>query len=309
MNENIILQESYFGKDETLLECENCIQALKDAVANNKNPNGVPEKTKFENLIAKKFNCEKVYFSIIADERGMNAYTMPFYYEKNRSYNDSFFELVSDSSGIRYKSSVGKTLYIYTNSYTIRNYNIESIMAVLLHEIGHNFFFIKEEIQNRKAKVFTELVLYLLQLLDYYNYDPNLTVEVVKVLIQEGISFKQGLQYTTYEQTKKFLTDKAHDIVNQKYKSDHTGIGKLFYTLSTVSKKLLTSGFRLAKTVFYTLFLPIIINSASYKELSKQEKKGKGYTNEKWIKCRDKNSSRQYSKYREERSRNRHRKF
>jgi len=282
MNESVLLQESYFGKDNTLLDCENCIKGMKEAIVAGKNPNSVAEKTTFESLIAKKFNCEKVYLSIIADEDGLNAYTVPFFYEKNRSYKDEFFELVSDSSGVHFKTATGKTLYIYINTYTVRNYSVENIMAILLHEIGHNFFFMKEQVQNRKSKLFTEFVLYLLRLLDTYNYNPALVAEVVRALINEGLNFKKGIQASSYEATKKFLTNKAFDIANGKYKKNHTGIGKAFYTLSTIIGKTLMAAFNLVYSVIYTLFFPLLVNSASYKRLETSSKKRQDYAAEKF---------------------------
>jgi len=282
MNENVLLQESYFGKDSTLLECEECIKAMKEAIVAGKNPNSINEKTTFESLIAKKFNCEKVYLSILADESGLNAYTVPFYYEKNRSYDDKFFELVSDNNGIRYKSATGKTLYIYINTYTIRNYSVTNIMGILLHEVGHNFFYMKEQIQNRKSKLFTEFVLYLMRLLDQYNYDPRLVSEVVRVLINEGLNFKKGIQKSSYEETKKFLSDKAFDIINGRYKSTHTGIGKAFYTLATVVGKVITTAFSLVNTAIYTLMFPLLVNSAAYKNLENSAKKTQNYNAEKF---------------------------
>jgi len=282
MNESVLLQESYFGKDNTLLDCENCIKAMKEAIVGGKNPNSISEKTTFESLIAKKFNCEKVYLSILADESGLNAYTVPFFYEKNRSYKDEFFELVSDNTGIHFKSATGKVLYIYINTYTIRNYSIENIMAILLHEVGHNFFFMKEQVQNRRSKMFTEFILYIMKILDQYNYNPALVAEAIRIIINEGISFKKGVQNTYYETSKKFLTDKAFDIVNGKYKSNHTGIGKAFYTLSTVVGKTLGAAFKLVYNVIYTLFFPLLVNSASYRNLEDNSKRRQDYAAEKF---------------------------
>jgi len=282
LNESILLQESYFGKDNILLECENCIKAMKEAITIGKNPNSIPEKTNFESLITKKFNCEKVYLSILADESGLNAYTIPYFYEKNRSYKDEFFELVSDDSGVRFKSAVGKILYIYINTYTVRNYSIENIMAILLHEVGHNFFFLKEQIQNRRSKIFTEFILWILRIFDEYNYDPSLVAEGIKILINEGLEFKKGIQKSSYEASKKFLTDKAFDIINGKYKKNHTGIGKAFYTLFTVVGKIIGSAFKLVSNVITTLFFPLLVTSASYKNLERSNNKDQGYAAEKF---------------------------
>jgi len=282
LNETVLLQESYFGKDNTLLECEECIKAMKEAIVAGKNPNSISEKITFESLIAKKFNCEKVYLSILADESGLNAYTVPFFYEKNHSYKDEFFELVSDNGGIHFKSATGKTLYVYINTYTIRNYSIENIMAILLHEVGHNFFFLKEQVQNRRSKLFTEFVLYILRILDQHNYHPQLVSEAVKVLINEGLAYKKGIQASSYEATKKMLSDKAFDIVNGKYKTSHTGIGKAFYTLTTIIGKTISSVFKFVNSIIYTLFFPVLINSASYKGLERSSKKTQNYAAEKF---------------------------
>jgi len=282
MNESVLLQESYFGKDSVLLDCEECIKKMKEAIVSGKNPNSISEKTTFESLIAKKFNCEKIYLSILADESGLNAYTVPFFYEKNRSYKDEFFELVSDSGGVRFKYATGKTLYIYINTYTIRNYSIDNIMAILLHEVGHNFFFMKEQIQNRRSKLFTEFVLYILKILDSYNYNPAIVSEAVKILINEGLAYKKGIQVSSYEATKKFLSDKAFDIVNGKYKSNHTGIGKAFYTLSTVVGKTLGAAFNLIYSITYTLFFPLLVNASAYKNLENTSKKRQDYGAEKF---------------------------
>ena len=57
----MILQETYYGKDAHLLECENCISEMKKELALGKNPNKSSYKTKLESIFAKKFGFEKVF--------------------------------------------------------------------------------------------------------------------------------------------------------------------------------------------------------------------------------------------------------
>lgn len=121
-----------------------------------------------------------------------------------------------------------------------------------------------------------------MELLDYYNYDPRIVAAVVDALVREGLYFKQGIQKSSYEQTKRLLTDKIYEIVNKKYKAQHTGIGKAFYTLRVATRKIIGGAFKLGTSIIYTLFLPVLINSASYKQLTREQKKEQSYAAEKF---------------------------
>jgi hypothetical protein len=149
LEETFLIQETYYGKNESLLEIERLFGALKSK-GTFTNMNKAPEVERIKKIIEDLFGFEKVNLKIHPSE-SMNAFTVPFSWEQ--TYDDSFFELEKTSNGIRFKNPRGKTLNVFLHTYTIKDLSPEETTAILLHEIGHNFFLVDEQTKFVKTKI------------------------------------------------------------------------------------------------------------------------------------------------------------
>ena len=77
----------------------------------------------------------------------MNAYILNLidyksFFKKKIAYKE-IYAVEKSSNGVRFKNNVSEpTIVIY--SYLFRNHTVEEIMSVLLHEIGHAFFYMEK---------------------------------------------------------------------------------------------------------------------------------------------------------------------
>lgn len=258
-----IKNESYYGKHPDLLKCEEYLKEIKNQLMIGKNPNKCSELRTMERTLASLFGFENFHITFIADGGDyLDAFTVPYFYQQNKSELDKFFQLVKTGGGIKYANPKGKVLYTYGSTYMLRNYTPETIMSLFLHEIGHNFFLVKENIHNVKAKSASDAIIYLMEVLKYYNWDPMLYPDVIKSMLDLSIFNKDPQKYMN-ELQKKFSTDKAilNDIERyntEQKKSLNNTIKKLLY----VGKKMFGLVFSIPFNFIKLLFLPLLLMSA-----------------------------------------------
>ena len=145
LKESNILHEKYFGKDTLLEEAESKIDQLVKNIDNglastsNKNQNLMNEA---RDIFKKKFNFN--ILDIIIKPDVMNAYTLAGTSQLLSGFNFNIlnkpaFEITN--SGYRF-TKPGGISYIGISSSIIEvaKLNAEEIVAIILHEIGHNFF-------------------------------------------------------------------------------------------------------------------------------------------------------------------------
>jgi hypothetical protein len=276
------LNETYYGKNPDLVECENYFQALKDGLIMGKNPNNLKEKELIERKLAGLFGFERFKLIFLAEESVGNAFTVPFFYQKNYSGTDKFFKLVKSGNGIKYADPKGKVLYTYIYSYMLRNCSKEAIISILLHEIGHNFYLVKEQIQNVKVRNGRECVLYYLEVLKYYNWSSDVFPAVVEALLSDALFWKDPQKaYENYY--KRFGSNKEFDKAIEKYKkankkSFFNGLKKAFYVAFSIAGSILT----IPVSYLNVLLLPLFASNNAKKQLKNNSKNSQSYNAEKF---------------------------
>ena len=151
----MFLQESYYGKDGALLRVDNIFKEIRELAQNNggRIPNNINNSdlvAELNGIIAKKFNFESCDIFFIKDRGGnSNAYTIPvhcnLYLGLNKLDPEEYFELEENANGLRFKNAKGKNLSVTMYDDIILKANSpEAATAILLHEIGHNFFYLTQ---------------------------------------------------------------------------------------------------------------------------------------------------------------------
>ena len=139
----LLLTERYYGKHPELLECEKLIASMSETLK--KNPAWNPMESK-ENLMLMQrlqdlFNFEEfviVWKNYVFPQFSPNAMTLPFGYLYTKKPE---FETVETSNGIQFKRAKGKLFFMLIDAGIIRHTKMTppEVLAVILHEIGHNF--------------------------------------------------------------------------------------------------------------------------------------------------------------------------
>jgi hypothetical protein len=258
--DDMILSETYYGKNDGLVECEAYIDDLKKYLISGKNPNNAPAKVKLENKLAQIFGFEKVYFLLIANETSSNAFTVLYYYDKDKDMHDKFFDIEkSNKNGVKFKNPKNKFLYIYSYNYLIRNVPTKNIMATLLHEIGHNFFLIRDQIHYSRSRCCTEICINVLEYLKDNNFDRTATAIATQVLLENFVAMKDTSAYFRKEYKDK-LTNEAHAKVIKKAELLEHPIIKNINRLIDVASAIFSTLFRIPITPIYLVLAPFIVN-------------------------------------------------
>lgn len=135
---DIVVHEVYFGKNKYLLEAEAILGKMrKDYQFHQSKINMSKDMLKFNRLIEKSFGLECFclnisYFSEI------NASTIPF---STCIDAPNYREMKSNELGFDYSQVRGSSVIVWVNSglFFNRKFTDAEIMAMILHEIGHNF--------------------------------------------------------------------------------------------------------------------------------------------------------------------------
>jgi len=283
--DGMLLSETYYGKIDEMTRCESYIQEMKQDLLSGKNPNKSPAKTHFEETIASLFGFEKVYFSIIADERYANGFTVPFFCNTNTLVSDSFFDLVKTPKGVKFKNPKGKILYVYSYNYVIRNFTPEENMSIFMHEVGHNFFLVKEQVNYCKVNRGIELTLSALEYLKETGYSSDSFKETTAFLLDVGKEI-DNMSESVYKEYQKLLSDKTQRKIIKKYEREHNGISGFFFASIKVLRSVISSILKVPVAPVMTLFLPLIMlsyrSNVNLKRIKKDNKRNQNYNAEKF---------------------------
>jgi hypothetical protein len=146
-----VLNETYYGSSPELKRVEVLFAKIKENVISGKSPSDTKEMVELRGIIGKMFGFEKVVFDIIPEESGMNAFTIPLFIEEMFPDPDNY-KVKKTKHGVMYSVPANKALYIYMTSFTVKNLSPRELTAVLLHEIGHNFYLIEEHYMSMKFR-------------------------------------------------------------------------------------------------------------------------------------------------------------
>ena len=141
---NIVgLSEAYIGKTQTLLEMEDAIGQIRArALRKFTDINKSPEVLAFNRLMEKQFGMD--CFALYVDQSDtINAYTMVVGAKLDIALKDNISDWVEGDrvNGYRWKSGNQLCIMacIYMGLIKDPSFTNEEILAILLHELGHNF--------------------------------------------------------------------------------------------------------------------------------------------------------------------------
>ena len=138
----MLLNEAYFGKTETLLEIEKQIGVIRSSIKKFTDINRSKEVLALNRLFEKQFGME-VFSLHIEQENTINAYTIPVAVNFDIAFNEILSRKVEASQKTGYRFKNGNNLCIICNIYMgllcNKNFTDAEILAVILHELGHNF--------------------------------------------------------------------------------------------------------------------------------------------------------------------------
>ena len=135
------LNEAYFGKTKDILALEKQLGKFRKKYLGKpffENMNTDPESIKFNRMVEDIFGFET--FALIVDPNGtFNAFTYPV---GNRLDTYEYkSKITADSGGYKYDKNAGfsTTVFIYSALFVDDRFSDAEILAIFLHELGHNF--------------------------------------------------------------------------------------------------------------------------------------------------------------------------
>ena len=163
----VALSEAYIGKTDTLLEMEEAIGKIRErALRKFTDINKSPEVLAFNRLMEKQFGMD-CYALYIDQSDIVNAYTKVVGMRFDIALKDNISDWVEGDKLGGYRWKDGNKLCVMACIYMglIKNpsFTNEEILAVLLHELGHNFAdAIYDDIKIANQKLMNEIKWYLI---------------------------------------------------------------------------------------------------------------------------------------------------
>jgi len=141
IQKRIPLNEAYFGKTPELVAIEKQLGKFRSKyIGHNYTPKASsdPDKIKFEEMIEDYFGFDILDLTV-ENKPVVNAYTMPISMRYDIRKPSKMVE--ATSKGFKYKNEAkyAAVISIYTGCIFNAEFTDEEILAILLHEIGHNF--------------------------------------------------------------------------------------------------------------------------------------------------------------------------
>jgi len=175
VNDYII--ETFYGGNKYLDQIDSYFESLKSKIQ--RNPNDSDEITQIKKLLSELFGFEQVHFTVIPSKT-MNACTIPFCWELKKPERKDF-EIEKTPNGLRYKNPQGKSLYVYMNSYTIEMCTPRECTAILLHEIGHNFYAVEDYYKYARSNIINRSIIQVFYFLVLGIYTRNIALILLGV--------------------------------------------------------------------------------------------------------------------------------
>lgn len=137
LEDKFLLNEDYYGKNKNLERCEELLENIRQKVLDSKsyNPSNSPENNKLCNILENEYGFKKVAVSWLYSG-APNAGTAPLSLTLS-SYDE---ELDKTDSGMKINNSKSIVIIMmYCELFTVSDLSSDEALAILLHEIGHNF--------------------------------------------------------------------------------------------------------------------------------------------------------------------------
>jgi hypothetical protein len=137
-----IVNEAYIGKTEILLEMEDQINKIRSSLRKFTDIDKSKEVQKLNRLFEKQFGME-VFALHVIQSNTVNAYTIPVNTRFDVALKSNISKMVQGDPNTGYKFKEGNGLgivcYIYYGLISNPEFTDAEILAVILHELGHNF--------------------------------------------------------------------------------------------------------------------------------------------------------------------------
>jgi len=278
-NESIeILDEAFYGKNEILRKLEDDLWGtLIQAVSNGENPYKYKENIhNAEKELCKLFNFESIKIYIGSNYGYSQAFTIGWQNMSNLAIKDNY-DVVETNEGIKFKDSKNKRINVYLYpSLLDGRLTKEELMAVFLHEVGHNFYTTKEYLLSTHIGRFVDA---LLDSTFKFIINPNETIieyisEIKILLLQFGFSKMQDLIPTKYhEKILKvivFLQNPgSYDIIGDKLHINLTAFNKVIGSLREVISNtaslinMIISPLRILIATVFILLIRVLFKDAA----------------------------------------------
>ena len=185
LNEHVqYVNEAYFGKTVNLVKLEKCIGELRENYSFKRDYTATPEIKRIEDCIKAQFNFDHVSLNIIP-QNIPNAFTYTLGTRFDIIKEDKLRKTViaDQKNGYRFRDNNGFVLIvaIYGGVLANKNFTDAEIVAILLHEIGHNF-----------ADVISEKI----RLENYEFYKSWWEVVLLRALLTLGGSLPEDILFT-----------------------------------------------------------------------------------------------------------------
>lgn len=139
---HFLVTEAYFGKTPTILEIEKQIGVIRSSMKKYTDINRSPEVLKLNRLFEKQFGMD-IFSLHIEQNNTINAYTIPVAKCFDIAFNEILSRKVVANQKDGYRFKEGNNLCIICNVYmgllNCTDITDAEIVAVILHELGHNF--------------------------------------------------------------------------------------------------------------------------------------------------------------------------
>jgi hypothetical protein len=169
---NVLLNERVYGKVPALKNVESILGQIKEDISKNNIRYGYKEEykqefTDIETILAKLFNVETLEI-FIKDDYEYNAMTLPLAFASPKFLED--YKLIENENGVSFKNAKRKHIFILMNSglFTSNIVTVEDLMSLILHEVGHNFFLVKQQIEF--STPFLRLILIFKSISDLFKH-------------------------------------------------------------------------------------------------------------------------------------------
>ena len=185
LNEHVqYVNEAYFGKTVNLVKLEKCIGELRQDYSFKRDYTATPEIKRIEDCIKAQFNFDHVSLNIIP-QNIPNAFTYTLGTRFDIIKEDKLRKTViaDQKNGYRFRDNNGFVLIvaIYGGVLANKNFTDAEIVAILLHEIGHNF-----------ADVISEKI----RLENYEFYKSWWEIVLLKALFSLGLTLPEDIAFT-----------------------------------------------------------------------------------------------------------------
>lgn len=211
-----LIEERYFGQLPEFKEMEYYLQRIIDKIKadpKHSNPNKFPENEKLQNLMKKVFGVKRSIF-----------YWEPFNIENAYTVACNVLLLIGDSGKyLQKRETTGfydeshkmvLTIYLYPGVITVSKLTARELLAVILHETGHNFDKSGYHLFSLIINSFLTFGMNILGTLAYKNKENKLKLDYYKQVKKEDDPI--------FDDTKK--RDEINNILMKQYKDYYKGL-------------------------------------------------------------------------------------